>query len=140
MAQSYPHKLSETNPTPYKIRVGSHEFDLERWKHVPLEPGVEVSDFGRVRRMGELLKATISVRSHTQTNPKPYKAVTIWLNTGDGRKQFLVSRLVATHFIPFNLDPKNTVNHINLDSTCNLVDNLEWCSLRDNIKHYYDSR
>lgn len=47
---------------------------------------------------------------------------------------FLVSRLVAIHFIdnPNNLPQ---VNHINKDKLCNKVENLEWCINLYNQQH-----
>lgn len=50
----------------------------------------------------------------------------------------LVARVVAQTFLG---DPPNgfTVNHIDGDRFNNRVENLEWVSLQDNIKHQFDN-
>lgn len=49
-------------------------------------------------------------------------------------KSFLVHRLVALHFIP-NPRGVNTINHIDGNKENNCVDNLEWCTQKENMIH-----
>jgi hypothetical protein len=62
----------------------------------------------------------------------------------DGYKMYFIKgkwyyshRLVASHYIN-NPNSLSDVNHKDGNKSNNHVDNLEWCSHRDNIKHSYD--
>ena len=65
---------------------------------------------------------------------KGYLGVRIYKNLKG--KTFKIHRLVAQAFIP---NPNNLlqVNHIDGDKENNRVDNLEWCTCEENMKHSY---
>lgn len=67
---------------------------------------------------------------------KGYLMVNFTIN--GAQKGFLVHRLVATQFKP-NLDQSRPqVNHIDGVKTNNNVDNLEWVSPKENVRHAID--
>ena len=55
-------------------------------------------------------------------------------NKGQGRKRFLVHRLVAEAYIP-NPDNLPEVDHINRNPKNNSVNNLRWVSVEDNRRN-----
>ena len=65
-------------------------------------------------------------------NPQGYMLVDIHINGVGYTKQ--LHRLVAMAFIP-NPDMLETVNHKDGDKTHNYVDNLEWMTRLDNVRH-----
>ena len=103
---------------------------VEVWKDIPMYTGIyEVSTLGRVRS-----KVTNEFAKPFR-NDKGYMIVKIYLN-GQVKNE-RVHRLVALTFIS---NPHNypQVNHIDYDRTNNRVDNLEWCTGEQNIRHSID--
>ena len=71
------------------------------------------------------------------TMPNGYQKVLIYYNSGK-RKQVSIHRLVANAFIP---NPNNLpqVNHIDGNKKNNNIDNLEWVTGSENIKHAFNT-
>jgi len=102
---------------------------MEIWKEIKGYEGLyEISSIGRVKSIKS--KCFLKFRD----NGKGYNAAALY-NKGI-RKDVKVHRLVAIHFIDNKLN-KPQVNHINGVKSDNRVDNLEWCSNRENIIHSY---
>lgn len=68
----------------------------------------------------------------------PHGYVRVSLTKCGIAKSYLVHRLVAQQFIP-NPDNLPQVNHINGNKCDNTVNNLEWCTAKQNIKHAIDN-
>jgi hypothetical protein len=70
-------------------------------------------------------------------NQEGYLGYKISLSTLDGKKtarKVSTHRLLALAFIP-NPDNLETVNHKDKNKLNNTLENLEWCSREDNVKH-----
>jgi hypothetical protein len=103
--------------------------DVLTWRRVPDFPTNWVSSNGHVLSLhprfkeGRILKFNDSVG---------YKTVVLVHNKV--QKKVKVHRLVCELFHP-KLTGKNDVNHKDCDKYNNHLDNLEWCSKSENIKH-----
>lgn len=109
----------------------------EIWKTVVIDGEIyenyEVSNLGKIRslnynRSGEVKELRLIV------SEGGYLTVNL---CKDGKyKMYTVHRLVAFAFIP-NDDSENKtdVNHIDEDKSNNTVENLEWCTKKQNINH-----
>ncbi len=104
----------------------------EIWKKCPLLPdNYEVSNLGRVRHF---CKGEYHIKG-LRLLKDGYYQVKFGVNGKKTSKR--VSRCIATAFIP-NPNNLSDVNHINFNKLDNSVENLEWLSNKDNVRHYYD--
>ena len=100
---------------------------LEKWKPIKGYERYEISSIGNVRnsKTGRILKKDKS-RNY-------YEVV---LSQQGKTKKYAIHRLVAEHFIN---NPKNKpqVNHKDGNKLNNNIENLEWVTVSENIKHSY---
>lgn len=106
---------------------------MEIWKSVVgYEDTFEVSNMGNFRRKGSTKNLSVFIHKSgyclVGTNPNGRKGKP---------KTFRVHREVAKCFIP-NTQNLPQINHINGDKTDNRVENLEWTTATNNVKHSYD--
>lgn len=67
---------------------------------------------------------------------KQYPSVDLYIN--NKAKRFMIHRLIAENFIP-NINNKPYVNHIDGNKYNYSIDNLEWVTHKENIRHCWDN-
>ena len=111
---------------------------MEVWKDiVGYEGKYQVSNLGYIKSLemwtgDKYIKRDKILRGSLSNNGYLY----VSLCKGGKAKKYKVNRLVAQAFIenPYNLP---ITNHIDGDKTNNCVDNLEWTTQSENLKHSY---
>ncbi|BEU14768.1 HNH endonuclease [Bacillus phage CM1] len=107
----------------------------ESWKS--LKGIVECGDNYEVSTLGNVRNSTTGKQLSPRINNGGY--LQLGLRYQGKRKFYVVHRLVALAFIP-NPDNKPEVNHKRgKEKTNNRVDNLEWATTAENIKHAFDT-
>lgn len=109
--------------------------EQEIWKDVKNYEGkYQVSNLGRVKSLLEKYRGGqyygMILKSHV--NKKGY----VYQQLRKDNKTFthLLHRLVAEVFIP-NPENKPNINHIDANTSNNNINNLEWCTQKENIQH-----
>ena len=134
------------------FRINEYCIENEIWKDIPYYEGIyQASDLGRVRTVdGKITHSTRHgirkwkgrvLKNKTKVvNKKTGYRVTLWKDKKS--KDWLVARLVCMAFygIPKNFGltttgQRITVNHKDGNRSNNKLDNLEWCTLKENIQH-----
>lgn len=99
----------------------------ERWKDVKgYEDYYSISNTGKLlsKRRERLMKTHIDIGGYERVE----------LNKNGKGKKYFIHRLVAEAFIMKD-ESRPFVNHIDFDTTNNNVNNLEWCTQKENIRH-----
>ena len=95
----------------------------EIWKKIENYQNYEISNFGNVRK---ILKQTFTIDG--------YKSIGLVDEFGKS-KTFRVHKLVAEAFIENENIDRTMINHKNSIRYDNNIDNLEWCTAKENSFH-----
>lgn len=117
----------------------------EVWKDIPNYEGYyQVSNLGNVKSLKKWCgNKYISKWKNEEKNIRQathyhgYKYV--YLSKNKERKKKYVHRLVAETFIP-NPNNLKEINHIDGNKQNNSINNLEWCTRKENVIHSYKNK
>lgn len=112
----------------------------EIWKDIPGFPGYQASNCGRIRSHNKVTSSRRFPVRHWKDRilkqkvaKDRYSRVSLW--KGGEERTALVHRLVASAFLGNLFDTDMTVNHKDGNHQNNNIENLEWLSHGDNIRH-----
>lgn len=112
---------------------------MEQWKDIKgYEGKYQISSFGRVRSLlfcnNRVVKERIKLLKTTDSGNGYY---VVYLSKNGSHKRLYVHRLVASAFIP-NDNCYTVVNHKDYNKHNNNVNNLEWCTQKENVLYSVD--
>lgn len=135
-----------------EINYSEEELKQEKWLPIPhYENEYEVSSLGRIRTKEGKTTFTVrhGIRHWQQRILKPKYSVCsknknrhdarveLWLN--GSHRTLLVARIVIAAFDQrYDLFSKMTVDHIDNNSLNNRIENLRWCSLKENVQKAFE--
>ena len=98
---------------------------LEKWQIIEDYSSYQVSNLGRIRSKKGILKPIKSSNGYLH----------IFLYNNGIKKQFLLHRLVCKAFKK-NIYNLSEINHIDGNKENNNINNLEWCTRKENVHHF----
>jgi len=100
---------------------------LEKWMPVHNFSNYKISSFG----------VTINVKTGKVIKPIKSNGYLLIKFYRDGKRSTRhLHRVLAIHFIP-NPDNKPFINHKDGNRSNNCLENLEWCTQKENVIHYH---
>lgn len=101
----------------------------EVWKDIPDYEGLyQASSLGKIKSLN--FNGTGKEKIMKPRTGNRYYMIALWKN--GVRKDFLLHRIIAKTFIP-NVDNKPYVNHKDENCFNNSIDNLMWCTHKENM-------
>ncbi|MFW6246645.1 MAG: HNH endonuclease [bacterium] len=107
--------------------VAKYGEEIEEWRAVPSLNDIEASNFGNIRN------SKTNIIYSKWVNKHGYELVSL---SKQKRKHYQVHRLVMEAFVG---NSNMQVNHKDFNRTNNRIDNLEYMSMKDNIKYSKDN-
>lgn len=102
----------------------------EIWKSIPEYENYQVSNLGNIKNVNYRgTGKTKIIKGHIN---KGY--IYVALRKNNKTKMVLLHRLIAKAFIP-NIENKSCINHIDCNTQNNNINNLEWCTQKENIQY-----
>jgi hypothetical protein len=109
----------------------------EIWKGV-VYGGVDYSEWLEVSNLGRIRNPKTGTIRKQNLLKNGYYFVSFSMGSRGNKKTIRVHKAIAETFIS-NPENKPIVNHIDGVKTNNSIDNLEWCTHSENIRHAFDT-
>ena len=107
---------------------------VEEWRDIPgFDGDYQVSTTGIVKSYKRSARGKILKQYEDR-----YGYLKVVLYKNDKPHYFTVHRLVAMTFLP-KMEGENSVDHIDFNRKNNNLENLRWCTEKENTKHSYDA-
>lgn len=110
-------------------KVPIDSLDMTKFKKVDNHPTYLVSNDGKIYN---------TIRQSFLT-PRKRQGNIGYCSVSLNNKHYSIHKLVAIHFIPNDDEQKTMINHIDGDRFNNRVENLEWVTQSENMRHAFDT-
>lgn len=130
----------------FKLNINATESRvIELWKPIEGYEGLyEISNYGEVKSLDKWVDIGMGRKQFLKGKIRPsavssngYRMITLTKNKRP--TTYCIHALVATNFISNPLK-KPIVNHRNASKIDNYIENLEWATYSENIKHAYKNK